>query len=432
MTQLAIPGYQILEVVGQGGMATVYRAIQQSLGREVAIKVMHQTMNVPGFSERFLKEAQIIAGFNHPHIIIIHDVGLLDARLHYLSMEYVKGGDLKQRIQKKINPLVALLYLEQLAECLVYIHQRQVVHRDIKPANVLFRENGTLVLTDFGIAKQLEVDSELTATGSAIGSPHYLSPEQAEGKSVDGRSDIYSLGVLFYEMLTGSKPYQGDSYMATVMLHLSAPVPTFPPAFQKLQPLLNKMMAKDREARFLHAKALLTTVKSIREKLDHNRKAKPNEPLANEEAAESDDRYSGWMKTLRKAQTHVEEKRQEEKTSAILPAVNPSSAEKMSAAQKFSNAEAISEAMAEKTVVSTILPVVAAENHATSQGKAQHSGNSANAQRGEKATAKSPASKNQPRTFWWSLLWLALLAAVLVVVWLLVVQNLVMPTQYPY
>ncbi len=415
MTQLAIPGYQILEVVGQGGMATVYRAIQQSLGREVAIKVMHQTMNVPGFSERFLKEAQIIAGFNHPHIIIIHDVGLLDDRLHYLSMEYVKGGDLKQRIQKKINPLVALLYLEQLAECLVYIHQRQVVHRDIKPANVLFRENGTLVLTDFGIAKQLEVDSELTATGSAIGSPHYLSPEQAEGKMVDGRSDIYSLGVLFYEMLTGSKPYQGDSYMGTVMMHITAPVPNFPPAFEKLQPLLNKMMAKDREERFLHAKALLTTVKSIREKLDNNRKAKASESVAtSEETAEKapPDRYSDWMDAMRKAQKHVEEKRQEERTSGELPVVTLHNVK-----ESRSASQAASEASLEKTVVSSVFSAAAADSKPVKSSAAKN--------------AESKRKNQQPR-FWWPLLWLALLAAILVLVWLLVVQDLVMPTQYPY
>lgn len=419
MTQPEIPGYKILEVIGQGGMATVYRAIQQSLGREVAIKVMHQTMNIPGFSERFLKEAQIIAGFNHPHIIIIHDVGLLDDRLNYLSMEYVKGGDLKQRIQKKINPLVALLYLEQLAECLVYIHQRQVVHRDIKPANVLFRENGTLVLTDFGIAKQLEVDSELTATGSAIGSPHYLSPEQAEGKSVDGRSDIYSLGVLFYEMLTGNKPYQGDSYMATVMMHLSAPVPNFPPAFQKLQPLLNKMMAKDRDSRFLHAKALLTTVKSIREKLDNNRKAKPTAAeLADADESQGSDRYSGWLHTMRKAQSKVDEKRQEEKTGGSATGDNePASTE------------------AEKTTISEVFPSIASQNLAVSQVSpekiAQKTAEKPQ-EKTKKTTDKKHSASDHQQHLWWPLLWITLAAAVLFLVWVLVVQDMVIPTQHPY
>jgi serine/threonine protein kinase len=411
MTQLVIPGYQILEVVGQGGMATVYRAIQQSLGREVAIKVMHQTMHVPGFAERFLKEAQIIAGFNHPHIIIIHDVGLLNGKVNYLSMEYVKGGDLKQRIQKKINPLVALLYLEQLAECLVYIHQRQVVHRDIKPANVLFRENGTLVLTDFGIAKQLEVDSELTATGSAIGSPHYLSPEQAEGKMVDGRSDIYSLGIMFYEMLTGSKPYQGDSYMATVMMHLSAPIPTLPPAFEKLQPLLNKMMAKDREERFPHAKALLTTVKSIRQKLDSKARFADADADAQEEKPKSTNRYSDWMETMRKAQSHVESQRQEEK-SAGTPAAAPT--EKNSEKSILEKKPYI-EAVVEKTVTSSVFSAV--------------DGNPAS--RGSQKPEKKSAPKHQ-RRFWWLLLGLLLSAAVLVIAWQIVSHNPSTPTQYPY
>lgn len=264
MRDFHISGYRIERVLGQGGMATVYLAVQENLNRPVALKVMHN-LSVPGFSERFLNEGRIIAKLAHPHIITIYDIGVSD-ECHYISMEYLQGGDLKKRIHKGIESKLSLEYLEQLADCLAFVHEKGIVHRDIKPANVLFRSDDKLVLTDFGIAKQLQADLDLTATGATLGSPHYLSPEQAEGKSVDGRSDIYSLGIMFYEMLTGEKPYQGENYVSTVMQHLSAPIPALPSDVAQYQSLLKRMLAKKPEERFNSAKSLVQAIRFVRMK----------------------------------------------------------------------------------------------------------------------------------------------------------------------
>ena len=142
-------------------------------------------------------------------------------------MEYVDGGDLKQRLELSISPTQALDYLLQIASALNEAHKHGIVHRDVKPANILFKDN-TPILTDFGIAKQVDVDADLTSTGIFLGSPNYVSPEQADGHKLDGRADIYSLGCIFYEMLTGSKPYTSDSVIGIVIQHQQAPVPTLP------------------------------------------------------------------------------------------------------------------------------------------------------------------------------------------------------------
>lgn len=268
---MEIPGFEIKRTIGRGGMATVYLAIQQSLDREVVLKTLNTTHDESGdFFERFLKEGRIIASLRHPHIVTIFDIGTAD-ELVYIAMEYVDGGDLRNKIENRLAPVRGLDLLSKVGQALEYAHKKGIVHRDVKPANILFRSDGTPLLSDFGIAKDFTVDNELTSTGTILGSPFYMSPEQAEGLPVDGRTDIYSLGVIFYEMLTGQKPYEGDSAIKVIMQHIQSPVPQLPPELDQFQPLLTRLMTKDRDQRIADATQLLEEVEALREEVEGKR-----------------------------------------------------------------------------------------------------------------------------------------------------------------
>jgi hypothetical protein len=265
---MEIPGYDVKRTIGRGGMATVFLAIQQSLDREIVLKTLNTTHDENGdFFERFLKEGRIIASLRHPHIVTIFDIGSADDVL-YISMEYVEGGDLRAKIENRLAPVRGLDLVSKIGQALAYAHKKGIVHRDVKPANILFRGDGTPLLGDFGIAKDFTVDNELTSTGTILGSPFYMSPEQAEGLPVDGRTDIYSLGVIFYEMLTGEKPYEGDSAIKVIMKHIQSPVPQLPPELDQFQPLLDRIMAKDRDQRIGDADELVTEVEELREEVE--------------------------------------------------------------------------------------------------------------------------------------------------------------------
>jgi serine/threonine protein kinase len=274
-----VPGFQIQETIGAGGMATVYLALQESLGRPVVLKTLHMA-DAPSesYAERFLNEARIIAALRHPHIITIYDVGRTDELL-YIAMEHVEGGDLAARIRQGISPEQALDIVVKIASALECAHDEGVIHRDVKPANILFRGDGTPVLSDFGIAKKLAVDSELTANDTIVGSPVYMSPEQAEGTALDARTDVYSLGIIFYEMLTGRRPYAGDSAIRIILQHLQGPVPSLPAELQRFQPFLERMVCKSREERFPDAAALVQATKELQaaERMAHGADL-PGEP----------------------------------------------------------------------------------------------------------------------------------------------------------
>ncbi len=255
-----IQGYQIERELGQGGMSTVYLATQESLHRHVALKIMSAALAADRtFAERFIKEGRTIAQLSHPHIVAIYDIGETENHF-YIAMEHVGGGDLKQRIVHGMDSIAALKILRDIAGALGYAHSRGFVHRDVKPANILFRENGTAVLTDFGIAKAIGSDASLTGVGKSIGTPHYMSPEQARGESVDGRSDLYSLGIAFYEMLTGDVPYQGEDTFAVALKHINDPKPILPQHLATWQPLLDGMVGKDPAERFVDAEQLLSAI----------------------------------------------------------------------------------------------------------------------------------------------------------------------------
>ncbi len=262
-----IPGFQIKRVIGRGGMATVYLAVQESLSRDVCLKTMPTRRGgSTSFVERFMNEGRIIAALQHPHIITIFDIGTAED-LVWISMEYVNGGDLKNRIDLGMNPLEALELLVNIGNALDFAHKRGIIHRDVKPQNILFRRDGTALLSDFGIAKEVQIDTELTSTGTILGSPYYMSPEQSEGMQVDARTDIYSLGVLFYEMLTGERPYPGDTAIKVIMQHIQSPVPELPADLRRYQPLLNTMMCKERDERMPTAAALVEEAEALHQAL---------------------------------------------------------------------------------------------------------------------------------------------------------------------
>ena len=258
---MEIPGYSDLREIGRGGMARVYLARQESLSRNVALKVLNK-FDKPTDAQRFLNEAHLIAALDHRNIITIHDIGTLGER-HYIAMEYLAGGDLEKRLMTPIDVSLALEIVRVIGACLAFVHDQGVIHRDIKPANILFHTDGTPILTDFGIAKHNETDAHLTMDGTAVGSPYYLSPEQAECKPLDGRTDIYGLGVVLYEMLTGRKPFEGSTHMETLVAHITEPAPPLPESLNRFQPLLDRMLAKQADDRFASGAELVEEVTRV-------------------------------------------------------------------------------------------------------------------------------------------------------------------------
>ncbi len=256
---IEIPGYTLHGQLGQGGMAEVYLATQNSLQRKVAIKVLCSNVD-EAFSQRFINEGHVVASLRHASIVTIYDIDKLPDGRHYLAMEFVAGGDLTQYKNQALSSPKALDITRQIAEGLQVVHQQGLVHRDIKPANILFRNDGSVVITDFGVAKSLTVDNELTQFGVAVGSPAYSSPEQAQCQALDQRTDIYSLGVLLLEMLTGTNEFRGPSYTQTVMNHVQMPIPRLPADLAGFQPLLERMLAKDVNKRFADCRELLQSL----------------------------------------------------------------------------------------------------------------------------------------------------------------------------
>ncbi|UTA49370.1 SUMF1/EgtB/PvdO family nonheme iron enzyme [Simiduia sp. 21SJ11W-1] len=260
---MQIPGYRIIRKINQGGMSTVYLAIQLSVGREVALKVMSPALNAdPIFSERFQREANIVGQLSHPNIVSIYDIGRYK-NLNYIAMDYLPGGSVHDKMATGLSTAEILRIMREMALALDLAHEKGYIHRDIKPENILFRENNSAVLSDFGVAKTVSSSSQMTNAGMVVGTPHYMSPEQARGKSIDGRSDIYSLGIVFYEMLTGSVPFKADEAVAIAIKHLTAPIPRLPPQYSLYQKLLNKLLAKDPDDRFQRGREIAIAIEEL-------------------------------------------------------------------------------------------------------------------------------------------------------------------------
>jgi serine/threonine-protein kinase PpkA len=250
---IRVPGYLIKREIGVGGMARVYLAVQTSLEREVALKVMNPIMiSDPSFSRRFMQEARTLASLEHPNIVSVYDVGITEEELHYFSMQHLSNGDFLKRIRKKngLDEHEVLRVISGVARALGYAHQRGFVHRDVAPGNVIFDSNDTPVLTDFGIARSVSKTSRITHIGVSVGTSHYMSPEQARGGEVDGRSDIYSLGALTFEAITGNPPYDGEDGFAIAYAHVFEPVPRLPANRSYWQALIDRAMAKNPAERF--------------------------------------------------------------------------------------------------------------------------------------------------------------------------------------
>jgi len=255
--------YRIIAQVGEGGMATVYKAYHAGTDRYVAVKVLPpEFARSQSFKGRFQQEARLIASLEHPHILPIHDVGESDG-VHFFVMRFLDTGTLTNRMEAGQLSLAEIDRLfSQITEALGYAHQRGIVHRDIKPSNVLIDARGDVFLTDFGIAKILEGgSSKFTTTGAITGTPAYMSPEQAQGDAVDQRSDIYSLGIVLYEMLTGRVPFEAETPLAVALKHISAPLP-LPTALNpsidpEIEKVVLKALAKDRNDRYANCAELL-------------------------------------------------------------------------------------------------------------------------------------------------------------------------------
>ena len=247
---LQIPGYRIIRKINQGGMSTVYLAIQMSVGRIVALKVMNSSLTSdPAFSERFQREATIVGQLSHPNIVAIYDIGR-EQDLNYIAMDYLPGGSVHDKMINGLTGEEALKVTKEIANALDHAHEKGYIHRDIKPENILFRADNSAVLSDFGVAKGIVGVSRMTHVGTVVGTPHYMSPEQTRGQPVDSRSDLYSLGVVFFEMLTGALPYQGEDAVTIALKHISAPTPKLPIHYQVYQKILEKFLAKDPNQRF--------------------------------------------------------------------------------------------------------------------------------------------------------------------------------------
>ena len=262
--RLEIPGYSIEREIGRGGMARVYLAVQKKFGRLVAIKVVSPEYTTdPSFGKRFVREARIIAQLSHPNIVQVHDAGV-NEQCYYLVMEYLRGGDLNRRLKRGLHMQAAISVVKDIARGLDSAHSKGFVHRDIKPENILFREDGSAVLSDFGVARVISSDASITRHGTVVGTPQYMSPEQASGRTLDGRSDIYSLGVVFYRMLTGEVPFKADSAVAVGIRHLQDPIPRLPEHLSPMQPVIDRFLAKKPEQRFQSGAEVIEALDGVR------------------------------------------------------------------------------------------------------------------------------------------------------------------------
>ena len=258
-----IRGYRVLRKIGEGGMSTVYLAEDSAHHRKAVLKILKGRRNDDdAMWKRFFQECAILSSINHQHIVRIYDQGFGD-ELAYLAMEHLGGGSLRELMDKGLTKRQALSLLAQAASALGAIHARGIVHRDVKPANLLLRESRVLVLTDFGVAKRVEQGASQTVHGEVLGTPYYIAPEQAHGGETTPRADLYSLGVIFYEMLTGKRPYVGDTVMEILAQHHAAKIPRLPDELADCQPLIDGMLAKDPHDRYESAEAVLAEIDEI-------------------------------------------------------------------------------------------------------------------------------------------------------------------------
>jgi DNA-binding NarL/FixJ family response regulator len=258
VTAVRVPGYSIVKEIATSNFSSVFLARSVRLRRNVVLKVMNRgtTERELDDVERFHREYEIISSIAHRAIAEIYDFGELPQH-QYLAMEYIPCGDLRDRLRNPLSIDESLYYLRSIAEALRVIHVFGILHRDLKPANVMLREDNSPVLIDFGLARRSLDEAGTTSAGQVLGSPYYISPEQSQGLKVDARTDLYSLGVMFYEMLTGQRPYSGKSALEIMEQHATAAVPRLPSNVALQQALVDRLMAKQLSERYASADELL-------------------------------------------------------------------------------------------------------------------------------------------------------------------------------
>ena len=304
--------YHILEQLGEGGMATVYKAYDTRLERDVAIKIIRRNAFPPDQLERILKrferEAKALAKLSHPNIVGVIDYGEHEGA-PYLVLEYLPGGTLKKRMDQPMPWQEAVRLLIPIADALDYAHEQKVIHRDVKPANILLTKKGLPMLSDFGIAKILEMEDgqTLTGTGMGVGTPEYMSPEQGLGKEVDGRVDIYSLGIIFFELITGRKPYTADTPMAVILKHTTDPLPRpsrfIPNLPESVERVLLKALAKDPKDRYLDAGTFATALEKLTSGNQSRATASEQPVRAMDDSSETMDTFATNLQTVPETNT---------------------------------------------------------------------------------------------------------------------------------
>ncbi len=269
--RITVPGIRILHMIGEGGMSRVYLASREKDDEPLVVKILRTEVTEDKDSlERFLEEYSLIERIQSPHVARIHGHGMSEGHA-YLVMEFFDGGDLSQRLDgRPMEASAALKIFRELMFALGDIHETGVLHRDLKPQNLMFRKDGSLAIVDFGIAKHVDA-VDRTGHGDILGTPRYMSPEQVQGRALDLRTDIYSAGVLLFQMLSGQHFFSGASALEVALHHLNTPPPLLPIALEKYQRLLDKLVEKDRDARFRNADEVLGFLsrKFYQEEADH-------------------------------------------------------------------------------------------------------------------------------------------------------------------
>jgi eukaryotic-like serine/threonine-protein kinase len=262
---LVVPGYQTVRTLGEGASSKVLLATHIHTKQQHALKLVRLPDSQGEQREvinRFLAEYSMLLRVSHPNVARVFEHGLVENYL-YIGMEYLPGGDLRLDIEAGMAPQRAQKYAAQIAAALSAIHEIGIIHRDLKPANILMRMTGEAVLADFGIAKQIGSGLALTQDNIALGTPYYMSPEQATASKLDLRSDLYSLGVLLFEMLVGKPPYLAKTSMEIMAMHVNAPVPKLPDTHAKFQPVLNKILAKEPADRYASAEKARAAILAV-------------------------------------------------------------------------------------------------------------------------------------------------------------------------
>lgn len=261
----SIRGFRFVSQIAESPVSSVYLAESERTGDKVALKVLHQPPDegagVRNF-DRFLREYQIAAAIDHPNVARVHDFGVADDHA-FIAMEYFPLGDLRGRIRNGLQPLRAVTFMRQMAEALKVLHGAGVLHRDLKPGNVMLRDEQSVALIDYGLSKHVELDASITNSGEIFGTPYYMSPEQGHGRETDERSDIYSIGIIFFEMLMRRKPYVAGTPMQVIYKHAHAPLPELKADLKHLEGLLYNCIAKDPKRRYGSADRLLDAAREV-------------------------------------------------------------------------------------------------------------------------------------------------------------------------